>query len=354
MKRTIITIIVVVVAVVAAASVLMNNKKEMREQTELAKKVVSATPVQVVEVAKDKMGGVFTATGTFAPYKQTVVVTEVAGKVISLKAEEGQYVQQGQLLARIEYATIEADLKSAEANLKKMETDKARYERLVQSGGVTQAQLDEINLAYVNAETRVITAKKRLQDTFIKAPFAGYINKRFVEQGAYVGAGKEVFEVVETNKLLMKVNVTERQVLAVSNAKDIRATAGVYPDTEYPAKVKFIAAKADANMNFPVELEIQNIKDKPLRAGMYGKAVFNIPGGHEALVIPRSALLGSVQDAQVYVVQGETVKLKNVVVGSQSGQSIEVLEGLSAGEKVVVSGQINLSDGAKVVVLNKK
>jgi membrane fusion protein, multidrug efflux system len=353
MKRTIITVLILAIAVAGAAFILKSNKEKMQAQTDLAKKVNSTTPVQVADVKEENVGGTFNATGTFAPLKQITVVTEVAGKVISLKTDEGQYVNQGQLLARIDFATLEADLRSAEANLKKLNTDKERYERLVQSGGVTQAQLDDINLNYVNAESRAVTARKKLNDTYIKAPFSGYINKRFIEEGAYVGAGKEMFEVVETNKLTMNVNVSESQVLSIVNAKQVQVNADVYPGTAYPAKVKFIAAKADANLNFPVELEITNVKDRPLRAGMYGRATFDIPSGRAALIIPRSALLGSINDAQVYTITGDSVKLRKIVVGSQYANTIEVVEGLSSGDRVVTNGQINLTDGARVTILNK-
>jgi len=116
--------------------------------------------------------------------------------------------------------------------------------------------------------------------------------------------------------------------------------------------VKFIAAKADANLNFPVELEIANIKDKPLHAGMYGRAVFATPGGASALTIPRAALFGSINDAQTYVVRGDSVALKKVVAGRQFSNDVEVIQGLSNGDRVVTNGQINLTDGAKVTVLN--
>lgn len=353
MKRTIITVVIIAIAGTGAAFMLKNNKEKMQAQTELAKKVNATTPVQVAEVKEENVGGTFTATGTFAPWKQIIVVTEVAGKVIHLHSDEGDYVKEGQLLARIDFATHEAELKSAEANLQKIKTDKERYQRLVQSGGVTQAQLDDINLSFVNAESRVVAARKKVADTYIKAPFSGYVNKRYVEQGAYVGAGKEMFEIVETNKLSMNVSVTESQVLSVTNAKNITVNADVYPGVAYPAKVKFIAAKADANMNFPVELEIQNVKDKPLRAGMYGRATFEIPSGRPALIIPRAALLASISNAQVYVVKDDHVKLTSIVAGSQYANTIEVVEGLSKGDRVVTNGQINLSDGAKVTVLNK-
>lgn len=351
MKRTLITIMTVVVGIASAAFILKNNKEKMQKQTELAKKVNPTTPVQVADVKEENAGGTFTATGTFAPAKQIIVVTEIAGKVVALDADEGQYVAKGEVLARIDYATVAADMQSAEANLQKLKTDKTRYEKLVTTGGVTQTQLDEVNLAYVNAEARAVTARKKLADTYIRAPFAGYVNKRYVEEGSYLGAAKELFEIVDTNKLTMNVTVSESQVLSVTNIGSVDVVADVYPGTAYPAKVNFIAAKADANLNFPVELEITNIKDKPLRAGMYGRATFKMPAGRVALVIPRTALLGSTNDAQVYVVTGDSVKLKNIITGPQYANTIEVVEGLSKGEKVVTNGQINLTDGAKVTVL---
>lgn len=354
MKRTIITILVVLGAIAGGAFILRNNKAKMQAQTELAKKVNATIPVQVAEVKTENLGGSFTATGSFEPSKQVLVVTEVAGKVINLLVDEGAYVTKGQLLARIDYGTLEAELKSAEANLKKLTTDRERYEKLVKSGGVTQAQLDDINLNYVNAEARVVTARKRLADTYIRAPFGGYINKKFVEEGAYVGAAKELFELVETTKLSMVVNVTESQVLSINDARKITVAADVYPGVEYPAKVKFISAKADINLNFPVELEIENVKDKPLRAGMYGRATFEIPSGRPALVIPRAALIGSITDAQVFVVKDDAVESRKIVAGKQYANAIEVVDGLTEGDRVVTSGQINLIDGAKIKVLNTK
>jgi membrane fusion protein, multidrug efflux system len=353
MKRTIISILIIVVALAGAAFILKNNKAKMQEQTTLAKTVNATIPVETAEVTEENVGGTFTATGTFAPSKQVLVVTEIAGRVLSLPVDEGQFVAKGQLLARIDFATAEAEVKSAEANLQKLKTDKERYERLVKSGGVTQAQLDEVNLAYVTAEARVITARKRLADSFIRAPFGGYVNKRFVEEGTYLNAAKELFEIVEMTKLNMIVNVSEKQVLSVNQAKDITVNADVYPGVSYKAKVNFIGAKADANLNFPVELEINNIKDKPLRAGMYGRATFNLPSTKSSLVVPRAALIGSIDNAQVYVVTGDSVKLKELVAGKVFANTVEVVSGLANGDRVVTNGQINLSDGDKVTVLNK-
>ncbi|MBS1554365.1 MAG: efflux RND transporter periplasmic adaptor subunit [Bacteroidetes bacterium] len=353
MKKIIIAIVIIISLVLIGAYVLKNNKERMREKTELAKVVNATIPVQVAVTKREALGGSFTATGSFSPSRQVVVSTEAAGKFVNISVDEGRFVQQGQLLARMEYESLEADVKSATANLKKLETDKERYVNLVKTGGVTQAQLDEINLNYINGEARLINARERLKDTYLTAPFAGYVNKRFIENGQYIASGKDAFEIVDLTKMKMVVNVTEDQVLRVNQARQIKVSADVYPDVNYEARVKFVGATADVNLNFPVELQITNVKDKPLRGGMFGRATFELPAAETSLVIPRAALLGSIEKAQVYVVSGDSVMLRAIIIGRLFSNNVEVLNGINEGEKVVASGQINLTEGAKVTILNE-
>lgn len=353
MKKTIIAIIIIIALVSISAYVLKNNKEKMKEKTELAKVVNATIPVQIAVTKREALGGSFVATGSFSPYRQVVISTEAAGKIVNISVDEGQFVQAGQLLARMEYETLEADVKSATANLKKLETDKERYENLVKTGGVTQAQLDEINLNYTNAEARLVNARERLKDTYLTAPFAGYVNNRFIENGQYIASGKEAFEIVDLTKMKMVVNVTENQVLRVNQARQIKVSADVYPDVIYEASVKFVGATADVNLNFPVELQITNVKDRPLRGGMFGRATFELPAAETSLVIPRAALLGSIENAQVYVVSGDSVILRAITIGRLFSNNAEVLNGIKEGEKVVTSGQINLTEGSKVTILNE-
>ncbi len=353
MKKTIITSIIIIALVSVGAYVLKNNKSRMKEKTELAKVVNATIPIEAAITKREALAGSFTTTGSFSPSREVVVSTEAAGKIVNISVDEGQFVQQGKLLARMEYQTLEADVKSAAANLKKLETDKARYENLVKTGGVTQAQLDEVNLNYTNGEARLINAQERLKDTYLIAPFAGYVNKRFIENGQYIASGKEAFEIVDLTKMKMVVNVTENQVLRVNQARQIKVSADVYPDINYEGSVKFVGATADINLNFPVELQITNIKDRPLRGGMFGRATFEFPASETSLVIPRAALLGSIESAQVYVVSGDSVMLRSITIGKLFSNNVEVLNGLNEGEKVVTSGQINLTEGAKVRILNE-
>lgn len=352
MKKTIITIVIALAVVTGVVFVLKGNQEKMQSRTELAKKTNETIPVEVADVKEEKLSGSFTATGSFKPDQELTLVSEGSGKIVSISVKEGEFVNKGQVLARLEYEVKEAEFKSAEASFTKLTTDKQRYENLIKTGGVSQSQLDEVNIGYINAETRLATAKKNLSDTYIRAPFGGYINKKYIEIGSYLSQqSNKTFDLVDISRLKLVINVTESQVLTVSKTNDIKVTADVYPDANYSAKVNFIGAKADATLNYPVELSITNIKNKPLRAGMYGRASFSIPNEETSLVIPREALIGSVNDAKVYVLEKDAVKLKSIVTGRQFASQVEVLGGLSAGDRVITNGQINLSEGSKVSVL---
>jgi RND family efflux transporter MFP subunit len=126
----------------------------------------------------------------------------------------------------------------------------------------------------------------------------------------------------------------------------------VFPDKNYAGTVTFIAPKADASLNFPVEISIASNPGNQLKAGMYGTAVFTFGNTTPVVLIPRAAFVGSVSSNQVFVVDaGNTARLRTVVAGRVLGDKVEVLQGLTEGEQIITSGQINLADGSKVSLI---
>lgn len=126
--------------------------------------------------------------------------------------------------------------------------------------------------------------------------------------------------------------------------------SNVFPEAKYTGTVTFIAAKGDATLNYPVEIEIANIKGKELKAGMYGSADFNLPEQTPLMLIPRGAFTGGVNSNQVFVLENGKAKLRKVVAARTFGNQVEIREGLTEGETVITSGQINLIDGTEVTV----
>ena len=191
-------------------------------------------------------------------------------------------------------------------------------------------------------------------DTRIKAPISGYINKKFIEVGSIITGmpATELFEIVNVSKLKLNVSVNESQVASLKVGSSTKVSASVYPDKTFDGKITFIAAKADASLNFPVEIEITNNASKDLKAGMYGTAAFASKQQKQSLkIVPRNAFVGSVSSNQIFVIENGTAKLKTVTAGRILGDKVEILNGLNEGETVIITGQINLQDGSSVEVI---
>jgi len=236
--------------------------------------------------------------------------------------------------------------------LNKLKTDYARYKSSYETGGVTKAQLDEVELGLRNTENQLQQARRRLQDAYVKAPISGIINKRSIEIGAFVGPGTELFEIVDVSKLKLNVTANEAQVVQLKVGDKVSISSSVFPDKNFSGTISFIAVKADNSLNYPVEILVDNPgSSAELRAGMYATAQFKFPPQDPAILIARGAFIGSVNSNMVYVLGADsTAQVREVIPGRILGEQVEILSGLQEGETVITSGQINLTEGIKVSV----
>ncbi len=354
MKKSIITIVVIVVAIGSIAVVLNNNKKENSEKTAIVAAKNAAVSVKTATAKTEEISLDFVSNGNFEPIQELTFAAEKSGKVTKVLVKEGDYVTVGQTLAIMRGDVINVNAQNANAVYQNAATDYKRFENAFKTGGVTKQQLDQAKLALDNAKTNLTQANINVGDTRIKAPISGFINKKYIEPGSILTGmpATSLFDIVNVSKLKLKVTVNENQVASLKVGTSIKVISNVYPDKEFSGKISFIAPKADTSLNFPVEIEIANNASNDLKAGMYGTAKFASNKQKQSLmVVPRNAFVGSVSSNQIFVVENDIAKLKNVTAGRILGDKVEILNGLSEGDTVVVTGQINLQDGNKVEII---
>ena len=350
MKRGIITALVIILAIAGIVLVLTNNKKKNAAKTAIVAQGSGAISVRTSVIQKQAINLDFSANGTFAPNQELNFLSENAGRVTKIYVEEGDRVTKGQSLARVDAEILNTDKETAEANLQNAIRDEARYSSSFKTGGVTQQQLDQAKLAVQNAKLRLQSTQRKVSDANIKSPINGIVNKKYIEVGAFVNAqGTQMFELVDVSKLKLKVSVNESQVANLKVGDQVQIKSNVFPTDDYVGKITFIAAKADASLNFPIEIMVENNKKNTIKAGMYGTAIFKFPGQAPSLTIPRGSFVGSVSSNQIFVLgEGNKAVLRKVVAGRILGENVEILDGLKEGETVIISGQINLIDGTPV------
>lgn len=354
--KTILISLVVIGLIVLAGFKLAANKQKSEEETKIVAQSNDSIAVSVSKVEFRNLQTDFVANGTFEPSQELNFPSEISGKVTRVLVDEGSYVRAGQTIAVIRGDQQSIDLTAAQASYQNALTDYQRFENALKSGGVTQQQVDGAKLQLKNAKAQLDHAKIKVGDTSVKASINGIINQRMIEPGSYVSPGTPMFEIVNVSSLKLRVEVDESQVVNHKVGDVIKIKASVYPDREFNGKISFIAPKASAALNFPVDILVSNSAANDLKAGMYGTAIFSSSDDETAakpvLSISRDAFVGGLSSGQVFVIQDGKAQMKKIVSGRNFGEWIEVLDGLKDGDTVVVAGQINLTEGATVKMIN--
>ncbi|MFD2515359.1 efflux RND transporter periplasmic adaptor subunit [Pontibacter locisalis] len=344
--------IVVVIAILGAIGFkLMSNKEQMAAKAAVAEIKSDAIPVTITEVKTERLDKSFTAQGNFAPVQSLTLLSETQGQIKNVLKRKGDKVKAGELLTVVESNTMAADLATAQTNAEKARRDLERFENLAAGEAITQRQLEDARLAAKSTQAQLVAARQRLNKTKITAPISGEINEIYIEVGSFLNPGTRLYDIVNVDKLKLKVKVNESEVLLINKGDKVTVKADAGSGQEYEGVVTAIAAQADPTLKFDVEVEVKNSAANNLRAGMYGTAFFDVAAQRDAQLLPREAIVGSIQNPSVYVIKDGKAYIRPVKAGTVTQDKVEILEGLQAGEKVVQSGQINLREGTKVSVL---
>lgn len=330
---------------------LNKNKKSNEAKTAIVAEKNSSVAVKAQTATKQNLFLDFVANGKFSPGREIEFSAEMPGRVINVLVDEGDRVQKGQLLATIKTDNLSIDVQNAEEVYQNALKDKQRYENAFRTGGVTQQQVDQAALSLKNAEARLQQAKVKISDANIRASIDGIVNKRMVEPGSVLAAGTKLFEIVDVSSLTLDIAVDEAQIANLTVGDEVNVKASVLPGKEFKGKIEFIAAKADQSLNFPVKIKVINSASSALKAGMYGNAYFSFPQQAPALLIDRSAFIGGVSSNQVFVAENNIARIRKVVTGRTIGDKVEIIDGMKEGEKVIVSGQVNLTEGSPINIL---
>jgi RND family efflux transporter MFP subunit len=326
------------------------QKKEAQEQNVMAAEV----PVSITVVKKQRLKSSLSLVGNINASADVNVLSEAQGNVTAVYVKVGTPVKAGSVLVQIDDEIPRSNKAAAEINFQKARRDFQRAEELYQENSISVSQLDASRLALKAAENQLDIARRQLENTRPKTVIAGTVNARFVDVGTMVQPGKPIANIVNINTLKVRVNVSEREAFQLKPGDRVEISTDVYPASSFEGTIDNIASKADEAHTYPVEIVVPNNARYPLKAGMFARIAFTSIVAADALSIPRVAVIGSVKDAQVFVVRGNVARLRPVVIGTQTAEMFEVASGLEEMDTVVVSGQNNLVDGSRIQIVGKQ
>ncbi|MGE0863255.1 MAG: efflux RND transporter periplasmic adaptor subunit [Vicinamibacterales bacterium] len=361
----------------------------------------AAITVSAAEVVEQPIKRFIRVSGTLTAQEDAEVAAEVAGRVVATPVERGSRVSAGDGLIRLAAAEGEAQAAEAQANAAQIEarlgmangaafaidrvpevanafaglqlarTEFERAKRLHDQQLLSQAEFDQRSAqaeaterqydvarngasqqyqSLLAARARVTLAQKALADTTVRAPFAGVVGERFVSIGDYVTRGTRVATVMRVDPLRVELTVPEQYVAAVAAGRAVTFEVDAYPGESFAGQVRYVSPSVAADTRaLTLEATVPNTALR-LKPGFFATAQIEqatlIPG----LLVPATAVRTVSGTARVFVIAGDRVEERVVMVGQPVGDRVEVTSGVSAGERVVASGVDRIVDGVRVAV----
>jgi len=339
---------IIVTLVVIVIVKLKGNQEEVKE------KIYRKDPEQRVAIQADtiRMASMVQNTtflGAFTPVREVSISSETAGKVVTINIKEGDAVSAGYLLAQLDTDLLKAQLAAAKASYDNAVSTLQRYEGA--ASGVTKLQMDNARTQIMTSKAEVAQLEKQISMCTIKAPFSGIITAKNFELGAVVAAGSQIAELTNIDQLKLEINVPEGNITSFKKGQDITVGTDVYPDKKFIGVVDMVGAKADASHNYTLKILVNN-SDHLLKAGMYGRIQLSETGHAPVIAVPRSALIGSSKEPEVFVIENGVAHIRVIENGAGNETEVQAKSGLKEGEIIATGGLVNLFEGAKVTIPN--
>lgn len=326
---------------------LRNNQKEVQARVFHKDPNLTVT-VQTDTVQLTTLNKALNYLGSFAPSREVIISTETTGKVVTVGVQEGSRVHAGSLVAQLDIGLLQAQLQSTIASYDNAVNTLKRYEQA--ASGVTRLQIDNARTQQLTTSAQIDQLKKQISMCTIRAPFSGIITQRNFDLGAVVATGTQMAQLSNIDQLKLEISIPEKYIIEFRKGQQLDVITDVYPDKKFAGRVDMVAVQADASRNYIVKILVDNSADNGLKAGMYGRVASQSQSNRQGIAIPRTALVGSSKNPQVFVIENNIARLRNIETAEGNETMVEVTKGLQPGEMVVTGGIVNLVEGSKVTI----
>ncbi len=339
----------------------------------------TAPEVKTYRAEKGSITSFLHVTGTTEPLEKAKVGSLVEGTITEIMVDEGAEVKKGDILIRLEekdfiiaknrakaaLKAAEAELSQAEHALEQITLDWNRIQALYEQRVIPKHRYDSVRASYLVAEAKLqeslasvkqrkaelAHARKKYADSVVMAPFDGIITNKLMHEGEISSLWAynwETLEIMDISSIKIDCWVSERFLAQIKNGMSADINFDAYTDETFTGTVTSVTRAVDpANRTFKTRIIIPN-PDRKLTSGMFARIRIVIETKHDVVIIPVREVIEQLDGFYVFVVKDNTATWKKITPGIRQGDFIEVIEGISQGEFVVVEGSHRLQDGIRV------
>ncbi len=306
--------------------------------------------VRVQELEPRDLTDRITITGTVEPWEARSLSAEVGGRIEWQGAEAGDTVASGQELFRIDTEAIRARLRQLEAQHRLAAQELARAEEMAGAGIGTRQQVERLQAEYDVAAASVESARIDLRKSVVRAPFDGVVDAVHREDGEFTEAGAPLVRLVQLDRVRIVVGVSERDAPLFHGGSDVEIAVDAFPEDRFTGEVHRVATSAElATRTFETEIAVDN-PDRRLRPGMIARAHLVRNVYPDAILVPIFAVISLDEERYVFVEKDGRAQMRSIEIGVIQGNDVQVTNGLSPGDRLIVVGQRDLRAGESVRV----
>ena len=287
------------------------------------------------------------AVGTAVANEQVTLAAPVTERIVRLNFDDGQFISKGQVVAVMATATENAQLAEAGARAREAEQQLRRLNELKARGFATNSAVDSQVALAGQANAQAAQARASIGDRVIRAPFSGWVSLRNISAGAVVTAGTEIAQISDISQIKLDFAVPETLLSQISAGQTIVAIAAAYPGTPFRGTIATIDPVLNPQTRAVTIRAILPNADRRLKPGMLLTVTIE-SAPRTSLAVPELAVVGEGDQSFVFVIEGDVAKRVPVRTGQRQNGLVEIVSGLSPGQRVVTEGVVKLTPGQKV------
>ena len=305
----------------------------------------AAPVVSVITAQAEDVDVTNTFTSNIEPYATNNIVSQTAGRIVSINVEVGDKVHKGQLLAKMD----DVNLSKTRLQYVNDSTELSRLTELYKIGAISQAEYD---MAKLSLNVTKKTYENLAENTYLRSPINGMVTARNYDKGDMYSMAQPIFVVEQILPVKMLVNISESLFTQVHKGMEFDIAVDAYPNEVFKGTVNLLYPTINsATHTFPVEVICQNA-DQRLRPGMFARVTATFGTNHN-VVVPDVAVVKQQGSGEhfIYVLNADnTVTYTKVELGHRLGNRYEIVSGIKEGDRVVTEGQVRLKNGVSVTV----
>lgn len=309
-------------------------------------------PVEIRLPVRGDIYAVYSGTAPIEAFAEADVIAKVEGEIRDILVEEGDDVAANQVLARLDGDRLRLELSESQARLRKLQRDFERNKDLRDKGLISEGDFEKLQYDLEALQASYNLASLELDYTQIRAPIAGVVSERYVRLGNTIGVGEPLFRVTSFDPLVAYLHVPEREYRQLAPGQPVGIDIDALGDERIIASVTRVSPIVDPDTGtFKITIEIRD-DERRIKPGMFARISIVYDRHENALQVPRSALVEESEQASVFVVEEDVAVRKIVETGFSQQGMVEIVDGLSDTDNVIIVGQVGLKPDARVTIVD--